>query len=299
MLNKKPLVTIVIPAYNHENFIQAAIRSVIAQTYSKLQLIVINDGSTDKTAQKIREMKKNYKFTFIDKKNEGIGKTLNLGLKLAKGEIFYYLASDDQLLPATLEKIVAAFQVNSIKVGLIYGKYTTSLNFKNSAPVKNNSINEGLIWQNILKNSVNILGPVCFFRTSALRQVGGFSDLLPLEDFYVLLKITYRYQACYLPEVLVFYRLHSSNTSKNYRKIGAAAFMTIELFFREFKINNSRLKKIAYSTRYYWLSWLGFNNKDRKFALANYVQAFWHHPSLLIKDLNFVKSFFRTLLNIF
>lgn len=300
MVFKNPLVTIIIPAYNHEKYVQAALNSIYAQDYKKIQLIVINDGSTDNTAKKICSYQKQTgkNFTFIDKPNEGIGVTLNRGLKLAKGEIFYYLASDDQLLPGAISRIVTLFTKCDKKVGLIYGQYVNDPS-KQPISIKHALQEQGFIWKNILENKVNILGPVCFFKTAALRKVGGFSDILPLEDFYVLLKITYCYKTCFLPEPLVFYRLHTSNTSKNYRQIGGAAFMTIELFFREYKIKDERLKKIAYGTRYYWLAWIGFNNKDRQFALANYYQAFLHHPGLVFKDLNFVKSFVRTLLGIF
>ena len=103
------LVSVIIPSYNHENYVQDTLKSVIAQTYQNIELIVVDDGSKDSTWQKIQEMrgiceKRFSRIHFETKANEGTCKTLNRLLDLAKGEYVYPLASDDQVKPHAIEK---------------------------------------------------------------------------------------------------------------------------------------------------------------------------------------------------
>ena len=98
--NKEDLISIVIPAYNHEKYIEECIESIISQTYKNIELIIINDGSTDLTAEKIQSKAKDCKrrfkkFIFIDKENEGVSKTLNKGCLKSKGKFIVFCASDD------------------------------------------------------------------------------------------------------------------------------------------------------------------------------------------------------------
>lgn len=85
-----PLASIVVPAYNHENYVAECLESVLAQDYPNIELIVINDGSTDSTGQRIEEfLKKNgQRFRYVSKPNEGLVKTLNAGIRLSFGKIF-------------------------------------------------------------------------------------------------------------------------------------------------------------------------------------------------------------------
>jgi alpha-1,3-rhamnosyltransferase len=88
-MKNNPLVSVIIPAYNHEMYIEEALQSVINQTYKNIQFIVIDDGSTDRTAEIIEKFIKNNpdkNIQFIRKQNEGVCKTLNRGLALATGD---------------------------------------------------------------------------------------------------------------------------------------------------------------------------------------------------------------------
>ena len=97
MSDGRPLVTVTIPAYNHESYVQMAIDSVMGQSYENIDLIVIDDGSTDHTAEKIRECCDRYgeRIRFVSQKNQGLVRTLNLGIELSKGTYWCQVASDD------------------------------------------------------------------------------------------------------------------------------------------------------------------------------------------------------------
>ena len=109
MSGSNTLVSVLVPAYNHENYVQEAIHSVIEQTYENIELIVVDDGSKDNTWQKIQEMKEECekrfsRVHFETKQNEGTCATLNRLMSLANGEYIAILASDDLYKPQLIEK---------------------------------------------------------------------------------------------------------------------------------------------------------------------------------------------------
>ena len=111
------LVSVVVPAYNHEKYIEECINSIINQTYENIELIILNDGSTDKTSEKIKlkieECKRRFKrFLFIDKENEGVAKTNNIGLAKSKGKFFTGCASDDTFTENAIEIMVDFLENN-------------------------------------------------------------------------------------------------------------------------------------------------------------------------------------------
>ena len=99
-IEKIPLISVVIPCYNHENFVQEAIQSVIDQDYKNIELLIIDDGSKDSSVEKIEELipvcKQRFnRFEFKSRANKGISATLNEALAWANGDFFTICASDD------------------------------------------------------------------------------------------------------------------------------------------------------------------------------------------------------------
>ncbi|HFF5453735.1 TPA: glycosyltransferase family 2 protein, partial [Acinetobacter baumannii] len=129
LLNKQPLVSIVIPCYNHANFVQDCIQSVIAQTYQNIELIIIDDGSKDGSVEKIQEFigeceKRFVRFEFRNRPNKGLSATLNEALEWCQGEYFSAIASDDMMLNDKIE-IQIDFLKNSIDSTIVgvFGGY--------------------------------------------------------------------------------------------------------------------------------------------------------------------------------
>jgi len=109
---KKPQITVLMPAYNAEKYICEAIMSVLRQTYTDFELLIVNDGSTDRTAQIIRAFS-DERIVFIDKKeNEGVAAALNTGLKIARAEYIARFDADDICYPERLEKQLRFLQQN-------------------------------------------------------------------------------------------------------------------------------------------------------------------------------------------
>lgn len=107
----RPLVSVLMPTYNQGRWVREALDSVWAQTYRNIQVIMINDGSTDETASEVAAFRRDRsdRFRYIEKKNEGVVKAMNLGLQFVRGDFVTILASDDLLYP---EKF-------SVQVGLL------------------------------------------------------------------------------------------------------------------------------------------------------------------------------------
>ena len=243
------LVSVIIPAYNHENYVQGTIKSIIEQTYQNIELIVIDDGSKDSTWQKIQELqveceKRFVRVVFETKENEGSCETLNKLLSLAQGEFVYIIASDDLAKPNAIEKEVEFLVQNkdyALCVGdneiidsegkkaywdrkrnLVYNKnearYLTFAHFlKTRRKDVDFSSDEFGKYGNLLHE--NYVPNGYLIRKSIFEKVGKFTHKAPLEDWWLMLQISKYARMKYLDEVLFSYRWHEANTIKNVEKI--------------------------------------------------------------------------------
>lgn len=247
MSTKSKLVSVIIPAYNHEKYVQETINSIIKQTYKNIELIIIDDGSKDSTWQKIQEMKDecNKRFTrvhFETKENEGTCKTLNKLISLAQGEFVYLIASDDLAKPQAIEKEVN-FLIENQEYGLIVGdneiidsnsekcywdadrnnvysrnkaKYTTFAEFLNSGNpyFYNNTFGSysTLYIGNYIPNGFLV-------KKELFLIIEPFTTEAPLEDYFLMLQLSKYCMFKYIDEILFSYRWHSNNTIKNSEKM--------------------------------------------------------------------------------
>lgn len=248
MAGNKSLVSVLIPAYNHEQYVQETIESIINQTYQNIELVVVDDGSKDSTWQKIQEMKEECEKRFVrvhfeTKENEGTCKTLNKLLDLAKGEFVYIIASDDRAKPQAIEKELAFLSQNSdyaLCVGdneiidsdgnvafwdnernLVYSKekafYLTFGEFlKKHEKINFLSSDFGtyttLYTRNYIPNGYLI-------RKEIFKKTGYFALEAPLEDYYLMLQISKYAKMKYIDDVLFSYRWHDTNTVKDKLKM--------------------------------------------------------------------------------
>lgn len=257
MLIPDHLISIIIPAYNHEKYITQCLESFLTQTYSNLELVILNDGSTDDTHSKITFFleKHGKKFTnveYINKKNEGVSKTLNTGMKLAKGKFVLVLASDDfAFSDSAIEKQLSLFY-NSTgednQVGVACGDMCI-VDEQNKIVAwdscrRNISINSSetkfktttsfyASWRRdfdgfeYLSDHFGSYDSLlishympngCLIRKSALEEVGYYTENICTEDWDIWLKISKNYKFKFTPEILFAYRWHTCNTQKTREK---------------------------------------------------------------------------------
>jgi alpha-1,3-rhamnosyltransferase len=214
----QPLVSVIMPAYNHERFVEEAIRSVWAQTYTHCELIVLDDGSKDATgaiAERLREISP-MPMTVIRKENEGLSRTLNQGLALARGEYVTLCASDDRFLPHRVATLLPALQRESGEVGLAYGDgyMITSDGGRTGGKFSDSlALRSGWIFEDLLFSRCSIPAPTVLYRAAVFRTVGGFDEHLYMEDRDMFLRIARRFAVSYVPECVAEYRLHPEQTS--------------------------------------------------------------------------------------
>jgi len=244
-----PLVSVVVPCYNHEKYVKETIESIVNQTYKNIELIVIDDGSIDNSVKIIQELANKYNFTFIHRPNKGLSATLNEGIKLSKGKYFCVCASDDMYMPDKIEKQVE-FMENTTESNIagVAGYVCLIKKGKVVKLLKKKYTMEKYSFQDILKHKFYLPAPTSFFRRDILIKVGGFDEDTSLEDWAIYLKLTYNgYLLIRLPYVMVYYRRHKSNYSNDIKNMDYARKKLLSKYRMcdGFKFANKRLEFIT------------------------------------------------------
>ena len=162
----KKEVSIIIPAYNVENYIDDCLESVLNQTYKDYEIIIVNDGSTDSTLDILRKYEKKYEFIkVIDNSNHGQGYERNLALKEANGEYIFFLDSDDFIEPVTLEVAVNKIKEDKSDFVVFDWKY-----YSNSKKTYTYSSKEEFFNKKYLKGEeiLKLLGIIHYFTVNKL-----------------------------------------------------------------------------------------------------------------------------------
>ncbi len=204
--NDIPLVSLVIPAYNHADYLSEAVRSVLVQDYSRLELIVIDDGSTDNTVEVLKELGEGFYWEFQN--NMGQSRTLNHGWGLAKGDVLGYLSADDVLEPSAVSTSVAAMMA-------IPDVVATYCDFKLIDPQSRRVRTVRLPEYNYDDMLVQVscpIGPGAFFRRSAYLQSGPWNpDYRQMPDYDFWLRLGLQGRFLHLPYVLAGFRVHEGS----------------------------------------------------------------------------------------
>lgn len=245
------LVSVIVPAYNHERFVQKTIRSIIGQTYSNIELIIVDDGSKDATWNKINELKTECKKRFVrvcfeKQKNQGTCLTLNKLIEKACGEYIYIIASDDISKPMAIANLIENIKNknaivavgdneivddNGVRIGwdiqrnnckLEYSIYKT---FGEFLKLKEKKQFFGT-YEQLLK--ANHIPNGCLIKKDALLKIPKFTPQAPLEDYFMHLQLSKIGTYCLVDEVLFSYRWHENNTIKQTEKMKKFFYNTLE-----------------------------------------------------------------------
>lgn len=206
-----PLVSVVMPAYNHERFVEDAVRSVWAQSYPAVELVVLDDGSRDRTPEILRRLQAESPIPMqvVCKANEGVTRTLNRGLALARGELIALGSGDDRYLPHHVATLVAAAREEEPGT-VVHGDVCmidasgarTGHRLSDEFPFRSGSVYEDLLLLRTTLPGLAALVPAAVF-----AEVGGYNESSLLDDWEMFLKITRRHRVRYVPEVLAEYRV--------------------------------------------------------------------------------------------
>ncbi len=224
-MSNTPLISIIIPAYNHERFIGEAIESVLAQTFQDFELIIIDDGSKDRTGEIAKKYVHSPKVRYAYQSNQDAFNTINRGLKEAKGEFLSILNSDDvyeknrieTLLKAQKETNAQALFTDVVLINEKSEVIGSKSHFWNQWHARNRAFyfECGDLYTSFLKANLMVTTSNLFMTKNAFRKVGKFAPIRYLHDYDYIFRLMLNFpdEVIYLHDKkLLRYRIHKSNT---------------------------------------------------------------------------------------
>ena len=214
MQTAPPLISVVMPVWNAERYLAEAIDSVLSQTHTRFELVIVDDGSEDRSREIIaRYAESDARLRPIYAAHRGLVATLNAGCRAAHGHYIARLDSDDIALPERLEAQVRFLEENS-QVALL-GSGSQCINaagqrcaILSKPPLENAAIRHGLLRANLFCHSTIMM------RTDVFREIGGYRALYAeAEDYDLWTRFADRHELACIPPVLVLYRIHAGQVS--------------------------------------------------------------------------------------
>jgi glycosyltransferase involved in cell wall biosynthesis len=229
-MTDKPLVSIIIPAFNAARYIRQALNSVLAQTYPAIEVIVVDDGSSDATSAIVEEyVTSDARIQLVRQSNMGVGTARNTAIRKARGKYIAPLDADDFWLPEKLEKQVTRMEQCGSETGLVYcwstlideeGEFL-GLSYPHQAV--GGRLRHALVFRNVIDNASAPL-----FRAAALEKVGVYitraeqGGAQGCEDWDLHLRIAEFFNVRLVPEYLVAYRQTRSSMTTNAKSMAAS-----------------------------------------------------------------------------
>ena len=286
----EPLVSVVIPAYNHEKFVGQCIESIINQSYKNIELIVIDDGSKDETYSIIKlydeKCKKRFvNYIYLTKQNEGVCKTLNHGIKISNGQFVTCIASDDFFLEDKVKKQVQAMKDSK----------NTMMTWTNGYDFDNDDINnktlmyrtypecmkknnyDTFIYLVVIGNKINNVS--CMYRKELFDYIGYFDEKINFEDWDFYIRVAFKFNIMYINEPLTMKRNHDNNTMKRTYFMFDGDKQTLTKTFEQLNFNNKeKVKKLAYSNMYLRNAKVFYECEDKKMHWFCLKMSFFNMP---------------------
>ena len=227
MMSNLPLVSIIACCYNHERFVLETLDSIKSQTYLNIELIIIDDFSTDNSVKKINNwIKKNkHECLFIQNiQNIGVVKTLNKALKKCKGKYFSMIACDDLYLPNKVDNQVKIFENLGRDYAAIYSdayivdEFSKNYQWTHMSRKKLQSPPHDEIYEQLLLKDNFIQAASLLYKKEIINNLGFFDESLAYEDYDMLLKLSRTHKIYFSNHIDTCYRKHQSNMSNELHK---------------------------------------------------------------------------------
>lgn len=251
-----PQVSVIIPVYNGDRYIAQAVESALSQTFTNFEIIVVDDGSTDRTQQVLQPYLD--RICYIYQENQGAAIARNRACQLAKGEFLAFLDADDYFLPSKLEKQIACFDANPtldlVQTGWLIvdekGREISAVKPWQQAPKLDL---ESFILYKCVRPSAMLL------RRKWWEYLGGFdSGLPPTEDLDFALRLALKgCKAVWLEEILTCYRQHDTNLMSSGFRLMKNTETLMKQFFDRPDLPQS-IRQLKNQERYQCLKWLAW-----------------------------------------
>lgn len=270
------------PVYNSERFLNEAISSVLKQSYDDIELVIINDGSTDNSDRIIRNYISNDKVKYISKANSGPANTRNVGIKSSNGDYIAFLDSDDVWLAHKIETQIK--RLNETDADIIYSR--RSIIDEHSNIICEHD--ERKLYAGSILNELYVDNFVCLssvlLKNEVFNRVGFFNEHMRMSedyDFWLRAALSSRFE--YVNEELLQYRIHGLQASARYLE---RLIAVDEIYNGHYAELSGRISKqtIHKSRSLHYLNWGYFLKKNnRKYeAILMYLKAFRQNPSFIV-----------------
>ena len=275
-----PLVSVLMASYNHEKYVEAAVRSVMAQKGVTFELIVIDDGSTDSSPEILERLQAELKFSYIHRPNRGLVATMNELVSMVRGKYFCSFASDDIMPQGRLEKQSAYLELHP-EESLCFGQIVLMDKDGNHGeefdPRYTRSIPR-VTFDEFFLGEKEVHGCSEMIRLDFFREYGGYDTEFPFEDFPLWLKF---FKICgfisVLPVNCCYYRQHGNNMSLDNTLMYGTFLKVLERYS-----DHKRYKEAVNIWKSHWFSMLAYRDK---------IDAIRKLPQLWSFSLPFLKRF--------
>jgi glycosyltransferase involved in cell wall biosynthesis len=230
-----PLVSVIVPAYNAETFIERTLNSVLSQTYKNIEVLVVDDGSSDRTAEIVRAIaQQDSRVVLLHQQNSGVAAARNLAIQKSQGEFIAPIDADDLWYPENIEKQVQCFLDSDPSVGLVY---TWSVDIDEDdlltggfrAAKIEGEVYTTLVCHNFLGNaSASMIRRTCLEKVAAYDCNMRAQNAQGCEDWDLYLRIAEHYQFRVVPEFLIGYRKLSSSMSGDYSQMARSHSLILQ-----------------------------------------------------------------------
>jgi glycosyltransferase involved in cell wall biosynthesis len=249
-----PTISVIVPAYNAARTILETINSVLQQTFSDFELIVINDGSTDQTLERLSTVK-DPRLKIFSYSNGGLSTARNRGITHAEGEFIAFLDADDLWTVDKLELQLAALQQHP-EAGVAYS-WNYSMDEKGeSFSAKNPIFFEGNVYAQLLVDNFIVNGSNCMIRKQAVESVGEFDPAVAgAADWDYWLRLAAHWPFVVVRQYQVFYRASSGSMSANIEYMERCTLAVLEKAFQAAPLEMQSLKKQSLANAYTYLAY--------------------------------------------
>jgi len=280
-----PLVSVLMASYNHEKYVEAAVRSVMAQKGVAFELVVIDDGSPDSSPEILERLQAELGFTYIHRENKGLMATMSELLSLARGKYFCSFASDD-IMPAGRLAAQANYLESHPEDPICFGQIILMDAEGNHGdepdPRYTRSIPR-ITFEEFFLGKRELHGCSELIRLDVFREMGGYDLEYPFEDFPQWLKFLYKFGSLpVLPTLCCYYRIHGNNMSSD-RALMYGTFLKVLSRYSSHRLYPEAVK----IWKSHWFSALCYSDKKEALRrlpqLASFSMAFLKRfPKLFI-----------------
>lgn len=272
-----PQISVIIPTYNRANLLSRAINSVLRQTFSDFELIVVDDSSEDNTKALVETLKDLRIKYMCHEENRGAAAARNTGIRMSRGEYIAFLDSDDEWLPEKLEKQISKFEELHHKVGVVYSGLSVFSNgelVRQDIPVKSGNIYRDQLLQDYVFPTSTIM-----VRKECLMEIGGFDETLPArQDYDLSLRLSKLYEFAFIPEPLVKIYWDSDKRVTNSQKRRLAGEIIINKIAKEIRHKPNYKQRSILSHQYFNLGVFSYYSNDTKYGLNYLLKAVKLNP---------------------